>query len=67
MRAATVPAGTKMRAPYPSSRAIRATARPWLPSVAAVSESGPSGATAARSSSTFDHAGSAPSRSTSTR
>ena len=34
-----------MSAPSPSSAAMRATARPWLPSVAALSDSGRSGAT----------------------
>ena len=35
--------GTKILAPSPNSRATRATARPWLPSVAATSESGRKG------------------------
>ena len=37
IRASAVPAGTRMRAPRPSRRAMRATARPWLPSVAVTS------------------------------
>ncbi len=67
MRASAVPVGTKMWQAYPSSRAMRATARPWLPSVAATSVSGPSGTRAARSSSSDENAGSPPRRSARSR
>ena len=67
-RASTVPSGTSTVAARPSNRAMWATARPWLPSVAATNRSGPRRlATTAARSSGVDHRGSPPSREHSTR